>query len=447
MPQTQSNSARFVALRATVPTGGRRSLASAPLPLFDARRNGGHPAVWRFPCRPACGGLCRPEVGVPLPAGHPAGCGPDLSRKWWRRRESNPRPKVFCNDVYMHIRVVGGNPRPEAPFPLSVPHRINPANRGSEPIPECSPTAREDRRQSPPRSTPFPARQAWSGRTWLLKQPVPVQCWLLFCFHRLREVDPRHAIVASCAFVEPSTPPPRASQMAIPRPEINPVDRWGHSPRTLDQGDSPAEARIMYLTHSQYLDQWERLQETLSPEAVRQGRHSDLLQATAKGVLRVDEAFLRDMESWRVDLAPDIYKQARFIDRQLSQREINHLVQRTIDRIVFLRIAEDRNLESYGRLERAASVRRNSYNEIKTLYLAADRKYNSGLFHFNPNDKSRPDADTLSLDIRIGDGILRKIIADLYPPKSRYQFSVISADILGQVYGALPGQGHRSAQR
>ena len=57
-------------------------------------------------------------------------------RNWWRRRESNPRPKVFCNDVYMHIRVVGGNPRPEAPFPLSVPHRINPANRGSEPIPD-----------------------------------------------------------------------------------------------------------------------------------------------------------------------------------------------------------------------------------------------------------------------------------------------------------------------
>ena len=206
------------------------------------------------------------------------------------------------------------------------------------------------------------------------------------------------------------------------------------------QGDSPAEARIMYLTHSQYLDEWERLQETLSPKAVRQGMHQDLLETTAKGVLRVDEAFLRDMETWRVDLAPDIYKQARFIQRKLSQREINHLVQRTIDRIVFLRIAEDRNLESYGRLERAASVRRNSYNEIKTLYLDADRKYNSGLFHFDPADKSRPDADTLSLDIRIGDGILRKIIGDLYPPKSRYQFSVISADILGQVYERFLGK-------
>ena len=126
---------------------------------------------------------------------------------WWRRRESNPRPKVFRNDIYMHIRVVGGNPRPKAPFPLSVPRPHQPGESRLGTYPLCSPTAREDRRQSPPRSTPFPARQAWSGRTWLLKQPVPVQCWLLFCFHRLREVDPRHAIVASYTLVEPSTPP------------------------------------------------------------------------------------------------------------------------------------------------------------------------------------------------------------------------------------------------
>ncbi|MCY3980075.1 MAG: Eco57I restriction-modification methylase domain-containing protein [Chloroflexi bacterium] len=206
------------------------------------------------------------------------------------------------------------------------------------------------------------------------------------------------------------------------------------------QGDSAEEARVLYLTHSQYLDQWQRLRAALAPEAVRQGAHRDLLEATAKGVLRVDEAFLRDMESWRVDLAEHLHKQARFIDRTLDQRELNHLVQRTIDRIVFLRIAEDRNLEPYGRLERAAEVRRNVYNEIKRLYLAADKRYNSGLFHFDPADKSRPDADTLSLEIYIVDNVLRRIIRDLYPPKSRYQFSVISADILGQVYERFLGK-------
>ena len=202
------------------------------------------------------------------------------------------------------------------------------------------------------------------------------------------------------------------------------------------QGDSPAEARILYLTHSQYLAEWERLREALSPEAVRLGRHRDILETAAKGVLRVDEAFLRDMEIWRVDLAEHLHKQARFIDRRLNQRELNHLVQRTIDRIVFLRIAEDRNLESYGRLERAASVRRNVYNEIKQLYRSADKKYNSGLFHFDPADKTRPDADTLSMEIYIVDNVLRKIIRDLYPPVSLYQFSVISAEMAARAQRA-----------
>ena len=206
------------------------------------------------------------------------------------------------------------------------------------------------------------------------------------------------------------------------------------------QGDLADEARILYLTAAQYAESWERLCATLSPEAVRQGQHSDLLEATAKGMLRVDEAFLRDMESWRMDLAQHLHKQALFIDRQLDQRELNHLVQRTIDRIVFLRIAEDRNLEPYGTLERAASVRRNVYAALKKLYLAADQRYNSGLFHFDPQDTSRPNADTLSLEIYIVDNVLRKIIRALYPPQSRYQFSVISADILGQVYERFLGK-------
>ena len=206
------------------------------------------------------------------------------------------------------------------------------------------------------------------------------------------------------------------------------------------QGDLPDEARILYLSAAQYADNWKRLQATLSPEAVSQGRHSDLLEATAKGVLRVDEAFLRDMESWRGELAAHLHKQALFIDRQLNQRELNQLVQRTIDRLVFLRIAEDRNLEPYGALERAAAVQRHIYREIKTLYRAADQRYNSGLFHFDPQDKSRPNADTLSMDIYIVDQVLRKIIGDLYPPRSRYQFSVISADILGQVYERFLGK-------
>ena len=127
-------------LRRAVPTGGRRSLAS-----------GSSGWLWSGPVR-----------------------------KWWRRRESNPRPKAFCNDVYMHIRVVDGNPRPEAPFPLSVPHRINPANRGSEPIPcahrrlgKTAGKARLGRRPFPP------GRRGQEERGYLCSQ---CQFSVGFCF-------------------------------------------------------------------------------------------------------------------------------------------------------------------------------------------------------------------------------------------------------------------------
>ena len=204
------------------------------------------------------------------------------------------------------------------------------------------------------------------------------------------------------------------------------------------QGDPAAEARVWHLTSAQYPAAWTRLQETLSPLAVRQGKHKDLLAELGKGVLPVDAAFLRDMENWRGMLAEQLYKQARFIDRELNQRELNQLVQRTIDRIVFLRIAEDRNLEPYGTLEQVAREKQ-VYEKIKNLYRAADKKYNSGLFHFDADD-SRGAPDKLSMDIYIPDNILGKIIFALYPPQSRYEFSVIAADILGQVYERFLGK-------
>ena len=204
------------------------------------------------------------------------------------------------------------------------------------------------------------------------------------------------------------------------------------------QGDSPATARLLHLDYGQYLDEWALLHSAFSREAVQQGKHRDLLEAAPKNVLPVDEAFLQDMEHWRRELARELHKQARFIDRELSERDLNLLVQQTIDRIVFLRIAEDRSLEPESQLERAAQGQ-GVYKKLKDIYAEADRKYNSGLFHFDAADDSRPNPDKLSMEIYIPDSILRPIILDLYPPKSRYQFSVIAADILGQAYERFLG--------
>ena len=67
-------------------------------------------------------------------------------------------------------------------------------------------------------------------------------------------------------------------------------------------------------------------------------------------------------------------------------------MQRTIDRIVFLRICEDRGIEPYGTLQ-ALRNGPDVYRRLGELFQRADERYNSGLFHFHAGEgprRSRP---------------------------------------------------------
>jgi type I restriction-modification system DNA methylase subunit len=92
----------------------------------------------------------------------------------------------------------------------------------------------------------------------------------------------------------------------------------------------------------------------------------------------------------------------------------------------------------------------NTYKRLHYLYRLADDKYNSGLFHFE-EEKGRSEApDKLTLNLKIDDKVLKDIIRRLYYPESPYEFSVLGADILGNVYEQFLGKvirlsaGHRA---
>ena len=207
--------------------------------------------------------------------------------------------------------------------------------------------------------------------------------------------------------------------------------------RIQPQRSDPAQkARLRYLQYGEYIDRWDELEARFSREAVARGALREWVEGErVRGLFSVDQAFLREMETWREALAQEI----ALHNRELSRRQLNLLVQRTIDRIVFLRIAEDRDIEAYGRLRSAATSGKQVYDELKILFNEADDKYNSGLFHFGSEARaSQP--DTLSLRIHIPDAPLRRIISSLYFPSSPYEFSVLSADILGQVYEQFLGK-------
>jgi type I restriction-modification system DNA methylase subunit len=174
-----------------------------------------------------------------------------------------------------------------------------------------------------------------------------------------------------------------------------------------------------------------------SREAVLKGSFDKYAEKSRlkKGTATVDDAFLKEIEDWRDLLARNI----AIRNPELSQRELNFAVQRTIDRIVFLRICEDRGIEEYGRLQMQLNGT-NVYKRLVQLFSQADDRYNSGLFHFQKEKERHEEPDKLTPNISIDDKPLKDIINRLYYPESPYEFSVLSADILGQVYEQFLGK-------
>ncbi len=123
----------------------------------------------------------------------------------------------------------------------------------------------------------------------------------------------------------------------------------------------------------------------------------------------------------------------------LSQKDLNFAVQRTIDRILFLRICEDRAIEEYGRLK-ALLEGEGVYVRLLKLFEEADERYNSGIFHFREERDRKEPPDSLTLHLAVDDRVLKQIIQDLYFPDSPYVFSEIPAEILGQVYEQFLGK-------
>ena len=203
--------------------------------------------------------------------------------------------------------------------------------------------------------------------------------------------------------------------------------------------DSAAVGRIMYFTFDQYRDRFEEIYSVFAKESVQQGsfdRYAHEVKSK-RGAMEVDAELLKEIENWRDVLARNIALR----NKALSVHELNFAVQRTIDRIIFLRMCEDRGIEQYAQLL-ALTNGPHIYPRLGDYYRRADAKYNAGLFDF--------EADTLTKTLIVDDKVLKPILASLYYPQCPYEFSVLPVEILGQVYEQFLGKvirltpGHRA---
>ena len=203
------------------------------------------------------------------------------------------------------------------------------------------------------------------------------------------------------------------------------------------KNDKASTARVIYYNYKDFIEKWNDIESIFSREAVLKGSFDKYAETnkSKRGTAEVDDTFLKVIEKWREFLARNIALR----NSNLTTRELNYAVQKTIDRIIFLRICEDRGIEEYGQLLNMMNGA-NVYKRMIQIFTRADEKYNSGLFHFEIEKGRAESPDELTPQLEIDDKILKEIIKHLYYPDSPFEFSVLPADILGQVYEQFLGK-------
>lgn len=188
----------------------------------------------------------------------------------------------------------------------------------------------------------------------------------------------------------------------------------------VDKDDTFQKALVKKYHHTEYEDKFEEIKKLLGKEAVYTAAfETEWKDIEAKiNQYSIDNLFLNQINEWRKLLGADIYKH----EPKIKEQQLNDVVQSYLNRVLFLRVCEDRNLEDYQTLLKFAGA--NDFKALIKKFEQADKRYNSGLFDQLLKDKIVENVSS----------VFWTIIRHLYYPESPYSFSVFSSDILGSIY-------------
>ncbi|WP_224756634.1 Eco57I restriction-modification methylase domain-containing protein [Photobacterium damselae] len=184
--------------------------------------------------------------------------------------------------------------------------------------------------------------------------------------------------------------------------------------------DTVANSRIKLYHFTELIDKFDEINKLIGRESVYTGQFDNEWLEIENKILKfsVDDLFLKQINDWRLLLAGEFLQ----IKKELSEEQLNDLVQNYINSIVFLRVCEDRDLEDYETLFHFAQAK--DFKSLVSKLKSSDKRYNSGLFALAYIDELINNADSC----------IWGIIEQLYFPQSTYSFSVFSSDILGNIY-------------
>ena len=190
-----------------------------------------------------------------------------------------------------------------------------------------------------------------------------------------------------------------------------------------DSSDNEHVARYKVFSYEDYEQVIDEIDSLISYDAANSGDLDELFNVDVREGETFDGYFLQQIEGWRAKLAETAIRN----NSELNEEDVNYIIQRLLNRIIFLRICEDRTIEKYETIKAIKS-----YEELKELFHKSDKKFNSGLFDFIE--------DALSLEVDIDSDVLIEIFNELYFPQSPYDFSVVDPTILSQIYERFLGR-------
>jgi hypothetical protein len=198
--------------------------------------------------------------------------------------------------------------------------------------------------------------------------------------------------------------------------------------------DGATTGRLKYIAYTDFLKEFDFLWDTFAYQNVLNGSIRTFAEAKIdlKKAEPVDEAFLQALNDWREYLATNIAQR----NKQLDEEDINFSVQMLIDRIVFLRVCEDRNIEPNEQLLQIAKSKGDIYQHLFEVFKTSDQKYNSGIFDFKK--------DTITASLSVDNKVIKRILLEFYNDAEegigRFNFAMIPIEILGYAYEQFLGK-------
>jgi hypothetical protein len=202
----------------------------------------------------------------------------------------------------------------------------------------------------------------------------------------------------------------------------------------LEYTDNAQELWNLFARENVALGSLDRFVASL-PKKVIKGKARQGWLIVPERLRTVDANFLEYIEEEREELARDLVRENPTIE--WDDNLLNECVQRILDRILFVRICEDRDIDTGRTLESLLK----EWQDIRTVKSSF---YSRVVRHFNSLDESFNGAlfkkGHISESLNISDAYLLNIITDLSSEDSPYLFSTLPVEILGSVYERFIGK-------